>query len=175
MMRAKLKWTVLLGVSVAACYGGTRTANHSLSGTFQPSGKLSVPSSLTLTTSGSTFVSYLGSMTMQYKARTTSTGSGTVTVNAPADFTPVGGPSVSGGNLTFTCGSATLGTACAGLRTMQVISNTTILTIGGGVCTGASCGNTDPNSMQLNFILENDPQYATGTYTVNVLFTISAT
>jgi hypothetical protein len=58
---------------------------------------------------------------------------------------------------------------------MQVISNTTILTIGGGVCTGASCGNTDPNSMQLNFILENDPQYATGTYTVNVLFTISAT
>ncbi|MSV30185.1 MAG: hypothetical protein EXQ52_15790 [Bryobacterales bacterium] len=164
---------VLLGVFSTVCYGGTRTASHTLSGTFQPNGKLSVPANLSLTTSGSTFVSYLGSMTMQYRARTTSAGSGTITVNATADFTPVGGPTISTGKLTFTCASASLGTACAGTQTMKVVINTTILTIGSGACTGPSCFNADPNSMQINFILENDPQYSTGTYSASVLFTIS--
>ena len=138
-------------------------------------GVLSVPANLTLTTSGSTFNNFTGSLTVNYKARTIPSGSASLTVKANSEFSPATGPTLSGGDLTFTCGSAGLGTSCASAQTVTVGVDRTVVTVGSSACTGGggACSSSDPASVQLSFILANSPQYKTGTYSTSLLFTIS--
>jgi hypothetical protein len=155
----------------------TGTATQTLSATISAYGELSVPSTASVTNSGTTFVAYTGSTTVSYKIRTTAlTGSGSLTVQATTDFSPTGGPSIAGGALTYTCGTATLGTPCSGTQTLSTTSQTQVLTAGAGVCTGGggSCSATNPNTVQTSFILANNPAFSTGTYSATLTFTISA-
>lgn len=157
--------------------GATGTTTQTLSATIDAIGKVSVPSSLTLTNAGTTFVAYSGNLTISYKARTTaSTGSGSLTLQATADFSPAGGPSIASGQLTFTCSAATLGTACSGTQTASTSSQITMVTMGSGVCTGGggSCSSVNPNTVQSAFTLSNNPAFKTGTYSATLTFTISA-
>jgi hypothetical protein len=157
--------------------GGTGTATQTLSAQIDAIGKVSVPSTLTLTTSGTTFATYTGSLEVSYRARTTAgTGSGSLTVRATSDFTPAGGPSIATGNLTYTCGSATLGTACSSVQTTSTSSQTSVVTLGAGLCTGGggACSSANPNTVQTSFMLLNSPAYKTGTYSATLTFTISA-
>src|SRR5947209_461215 len=80
-------------------------------------------------------------------------------VKATADFTPTGGPSVASGQLTYTCTSATLGSACSGTQTASTASQTNVVTLGAGACTGGggSCSSVDPNTVQTSFALVNNP------------------
>ncbi len=155
----------------------TGTTTQTLSAQINAIGKLSVPSSVSVTNSGTTFVAYTGQTTVSYRIRTTaSTGSGSLTVEAATDFSPAGGPSIAGGALTYTCGSATLGVSCSGTQTLSTTSQTTVVTAGAGVCTGGggSCSATNPNTVQASFILANNPTFSTGTYSATLTFTISA-
>jgi hypothetical protein len=157
--------------------GVTGTTTQTLSAQINALGKVSVPASLTLTTAGTTFVAYSGNLTVSYRARTTSaTGSGSLTMRATADFSPAGGPSISGGQLTYTCSAATLGAACSGTQTASTSSQTNVVTLGAGVCTGGggSCSSVNPNSVQSTFTLSNNPAFKTGTYSATLTFTISA-
>ena len=155
----------------------TGTATQTLSAQISPIAKLSVPAALGLTNAGTTFVAYTGNLAISYRARTTaSTGSGSLSVKATADFSPAGGPSVSSGNLTYTCSSATLGTACSSGQTTSTTSQTNVVTLGAGVCTGGggSCSSTDPNTVQTSFTLTNNPGFKTGSYSATLTFTASA-
>lgn len=138
-------------------------------------GVLSVPANLTLTTSGSTFNNFSGSLTVSYKARTSPAGSATLTVLANSEFSPTGGPTLSNGDLTFTCGSPGLGTSCASAQTVSTSASRTVVSVGSNACTGGggSCSSSDPATVQLSFTLANSPQLKTGTYTTSLLFTIS--
>ncbi len=161
----------------AFLFGATGTTTQTLSATIDAIGKVSVPSSLTLTSAGTTFVAYSGSLTVSYKTRTTAaTGSGSLTLKATADFSPAGGPSISSGQLTYTCSAASLGAACSGTQTVSTASPTNVVTLGAGVCTGGggSCSSTNPNSVQSTFTLSNNPAFKTGTYSATLTFTISA-
>lgn len=138
-------------------------------------GVLSVPASVSLTTSGSTFNNYTGSLTVNFKARTTPTGSASLTVIGNSEFSPTGGPTLSNGDLTFTCGSAGLGTPCASSQTVSSSASRTVVSVGSNACTGGggSCSSSDPASIELSFTLVNSPLYKTGTYSTSLLFTIS--
>ncbi|MGI8989690.1 MAG: hypothetical protein ACR2I2_08910 [Bryobacteraceae bacterium] len=172
-------WAIAVGLALSPTllFAVTGTANQTLSAQINAIGKLSAPASLTLTHAGTTFAAYSGNLTVSYRARTTaSTGSGALTLKATADFSPTGGPSVASGQLTYTCSSATLGTACSGTQTTSVASQTSVLTMGAGVCTGGggSCSSANPNTVQNSFTLSNSPTFKTGTYSATLTFTISA-
>ena len=157
--------------------GGIGTGSQGLSATVGPVGNISVPVSAVLTTSATTFQPFAGSVTLSYRARTTPAGGGNVTLSVTSDFAPPGGPSVAAGALAYTCGGATLGIACSGAQTASTTFQTPVLALPASSCTGGggACSSQNPNSVSLDFILTDDPGYATGAYSARVTFTISAT
>jgi len=164
--------------SPARFQAATATATQSLSASISPIGKVSVPSSISLTDVGSTFASYAATLSVSYKVRTTPQGTGgSITMEAGSDFTPTGGPLLSSGNLTYTCSGPTLGTGCSGTQTVSTTTATPVLTIPASACTGGggSCSSSNPNTVSINLSLVNQPSFATGTYTTSVTLTISAT
>jgi hypothetical protein len=168
----------LLGVSLSVpprAVSATMTVTNTLDAIIQANGSLSVPGATTLSHSGTLFASFTGSLTLQYRARTTSAGGGTVTLKVIQDF-QAGGPSVSAGDLSYSCGSAGLGTGCTS-ATASTSSATTVVTLPSSACTGGGtpCSATDPDSVLVTFTLADRPAVQTGAYTANVQFTISAT
>jgi hypothetical protein len=138
---------------------------------------LQVGANLALVGSGTLFTAFSASMSASYRIRTTPSGSGSMTVRATSDFSPAGGPAISTGVLTYTCSGATLGTACSGQQTVST-GATPVVTVPAARCTGGGapyCSSSNPNSVSLNFVLVNDPQYQTGSYSAILTFTISAT
>lgn len=174
---AKVLWLVAILCVPTLCTSGTGTTTQTLSAQLFPIGKLAVPIGLPLASSGTTFVAFSGALAVSYRVRTTPAGAGAITVQATSDFSPAGGPSVSAGDLTYTCSGASLGASCSGSQTVSAAVQTPVLTIPAGVCTGGggACSASDPNSVQVNFVLTNDPGFSTGTYTAQLIFTISAT
>lgn len=162
----------------ASGVAATSTVTNALSATISPLASISStspasPFALALSNSGSTTFTgpFTNSITLNYFARTTSTGSGgTITLKVTSDFTPTGGPSVASGNLTYTCGAAGLGTACS--STTASTSATGVLTIPTSSC---NCSATTANSVSVTFSLVDVATYATGNYSAGVTFTISAT
>ena len=126
----------------------------------------------TLTTSGTTFGSaYTGTTSFTYKLRTTqSTGTGAITLQVTADFSPANGPSVAGGDpLTYTCTVAS-GTGCAGSISASASAATSVATFGADIHSAAA-GDAGSTAWSLS----NLPHYKTGTYSATVTYTISAT
>jgi hypothetical protein len=169
---------LLLGVLLAWMPGALAnsvTGGQSLSANLGANAKLAVVQpTVTLIHAGTTFANFTGTVTVQYKVRTTPSGSSTLVVKAASDFSPATGPSVAGGDLTYTCSGATLGSNCSGTPTISTTATTNVVTVGAGVCTGAGCGGSDPNSVSVSLILADSPTFKTGTYTNSLLFSISA-
>jgi hypothetical protein len=167
----------LLALAMIPASGSTGTGTQTLTATINPIGSLTAPASANLTSVGTTFQPFTGSLAVTYKARTTPVGGGSITLNVSSDFSPSGGPSAAGGALAYTCSAATLGTACSGSQTASTTVQTPVLTLPASACTGGggACSSQNPNSVNLSFTLTDSPAYATGTYSAKVTFTISAT
>jgi hypothetical protein len=166
-----------LGAILVRCgYADTGTATQTLSAAIYPIAKLSVPSSAALVPGVNPFIQFQASMQVNYRARTTSAGGGSITVQVTSDFTPSGGPSAASGSLTYLCGGASLGIACSGSQTASTSLQTPVLTLPASACTGGGgpCSSPDPNTVTLTFTLTDDPGYATGSYSAKVTFTISS-
>jgi hypothetical protein len=99
----------------------------------------------------------------------------TLTVQATGNFSPSGGPDISSGGLTYTCAGATLGSPCNGSQTLSLSSQTGVTAIPPSACTGggAPCSDEDPNTVDVDVVLDNDPAYKAGGYTAAITFTIS--
>ena len=152
----------------------TSTVTQGISLTLSSAGKVSAPTTLTLTKSGTTFNNFTGSLSLNYKARTTQVGSATLTVKASSDFSPTGGPSVAAGDVTYTCGAASLGSACSGTQTLSTASQTPVVSVSTNACVGTGCASVDPATDLLQFSMLNSPTFKTGSYTAQLLFTFSA-
>jgi hypothetical protein len=172
-------WVGLVGCMILTAPPYTDAATAMLSNSLNPHigalGALSAPGSATLTHTGTLFNAFTGTVALQYRARTSAAGGGTLTLKVTQDF-QTGGPSVAGGDLAYICGAASLGTAC-GSTTASTSSATQVVTLPSSACTGGGspCSATDPNSVSLTFTLADQPAVKTGSYTATVLFTISAT
>jgi hypothetical protein len=187
-----LKWVVAYGLSAlvllltpVGSYAQTTLGTQTLSLTLDAAGLLyTVPASVALTHTGTTFTAFTGAVTLDYKARTTaSTGSGTITAKATTDFPCASGgpciatPPTAGDALTYTCSGATLGTNCSGTQKVSTTTATNVVTIPAGACTGAGspCGNAATNTVTVSFTLTDDPKYKTGKFSATLTWTISAT
>jgi len=170
-------WILLLTAACSAQSIATQT--QTVNAQINAMGSIvTVPGTVTLTTGGLNFQNYTGSLSVSYRARTTSSGGGNLTVQGTTEFSPTGGPQISAGALTYTCSGATLGSACSGQQTMSMAAATNVTIIPSSACTGsAPCplNTPDPNQVVLGLSLTNDPAYSTGTYSAAILFTISAT
>ena len=164
-------------VAIGSGIAGTGTAVQTLDATLQPIAKVSVPSSLSLTTIAGEFAAFTGSLTVSYRARTTASGGGTITIEVSSDFSPSGGPSAAAAGLTYTCSGASLGTACTGTQTASTTAQTPVVTLPTSACTGGggACSSSDPATVSVNFSLANSPTYSTGSYSAQVILRISAT
>ena len=179
LSRSLLQSTLLL-LPLIICSpagGGTGTAAQTITATITPGLALSAPSTAVLTHSQNNFSPFQSTLALKYETRTTPTGSGRITLQVTTDFAPAGGPSATKGTLTYTCGGATLGTACSGSQTASTTAQTPVLTLPGSSCTGGggACSAQDPNTMNMTFTLVDDPAYQTGSYSATITFTISAT
>jgi hypothetical protein len=189
---ARVRRLSLLAVLLAfgsvpvSTHAQTTLGTQTLTLIAQPDGLLyGFPNSVTLSKAGTLFNSYTGAVTIQYRARTTAaSGTGSITVKASTDFVCAsGGPCITtpptvGDALTYTCTGATLGSNCAGTQTVSTGAGTNVVTaIPAAACTGGGspCSTADPNTVNLNFSLTDDPKYKTGSYSATLTFTISAT
>jgi hypothetical protein len=177
---------VVFGFAATSAQAQTTLGTQTLSLNAQPAGLLYwFPSSLTFTKTGTVFDSYTSTITIQYRARTTTiVGTGSITVKASADFVCAsGGPCIAtppspGDALNYTCSGATLGSNCPGTQTISTGGATSVVNaIPAGSCTGGGnpCTTANPNTVILNFNFTDDPKYRTGSYTATLIFTISAT
>lgn len=168
---AAILWLPAAGMAVTSSITNSLTAN------IEANASITVPATTTLSVSGTTFnTPFTGSTSLQYKARTTATGSGgNLTLQVTQDF-QAGGPSAAAGNLSYTCGAAGLGTAC-GTTTASTSTATTVVTIGTSKCTGGggSCSASNPNTVLVTFTIPDVSTIKVGTYNATVKFTISAT
>jgi hypothetical protein len=153
------------------------TVTQSINVTLSPNGKLTVPSSITLLNGALAFSAFTAALPVLFRARTSESGVGSITVQATSDFSPAGGPSVNTGILTYTCAAALYGTACSGTQTIDTTSQRPVVNLPSNACTGGGrgCSPSDPASIDLQFRLENDVSIPTGTYSVQLTFTVSCT
>ncbi len=166
---------VLIAFGLPVCgIGDIQSTTQTMSANVGPSGKLSIPQSVTLRAADTRFGGSLsGTLTVSYWARTSTGGSGSVTVQAASEFSPAGGPVVA--NVTYLCSGATLGTGCSGTNTLATSTQTPVVILPGGACTGGgtACSSQEPNTVLLTLSALNKPHYKTGTYSTLVSFTIS--
>ena len=175
-MKNKILKLSSLCVACATCAMGqfASTGTTTLSITVAAAAAIQIDTATTnLTTAGSTFASaYTGTTNFTYKVRTGKTsGSGTITLQVTSDFAPAGGPSLGAGDLlTYTCTTASSGTACSGSQTAATGSATSVVTFAADAhsATAGDAGSTA-------WSLPNNPRYQTGGYTATVTYTISAT
>lgn len=169
-------WIPALVLSSACpAFAASATATQTLNPILGAISKLAVvQSNVSLTHTGSIFNSFTGAVTVQFKVRTTiANGSSSLTLNASA-FSPATGPSIAAGDLTYTCSGATVGANCSGIQTISTSSQTNVVTVGSGVCTGAGCAGSSPDSVTVNLTLADSPVFKTGSYSTTVTFSISA-
>jgi len=167
--------TLLIGsllVLLLACTAmaqSTATGTTNLTVNVVPEAWLQVDASTALTNSGH-FDPFIGTTNFTYKIRTGTAGSGTLQVQV-AEFSPTGGPTVAGGNLTYTCTLPSPGTACATAQTASTSTPTSVGTFG-AAAHSAKAGSTG----SVSWSLLDDPTYAIGNnYKAVVTWTLSAT
>jgi len=160
---------------VPSALGNSVTGTQTLSANLGANAKLSVvQSSVSLLNAGTTFANFTGAVTVQYKVRTTPSGSSTLVVKAASDFSPANGPSIVNSDLTYICSGATLGSACSGSQTVLTSSTTNVLTVGAGACSGSGCAGPNPNSVSISLTSVDSPTFKTGSYSTSLQFSISA-
>ena len=113
-----LSWA-LLGILAPAAAGATATGTQSLQLSLGAIGKILIATpNVELTRAGRIFENFTAPVTILYEIRTTgTTGTGFITTQAAAELAPGNGPRIGSGDLTYTCGGATSGTACTGKQT----------------------------------------------------------
>ena len=173
---SKRRWKMLIVTLLLPLegVGDIQTTMQMMAANISAYGKLSVPSNLTLRSSGTHFEGSLaGSLTVSYWARTSDVGGGSITVQASSEFSPAGGPSI--GSVTYLCTGATLGTGCSGNQTLATSTQTPVVTLPSGACTGGGgpCSTQEPNTVLLTLSSSDKPHYKTGAYSAQITFTIS--
>ena len=162
--------SLALALSARASLGQvTQTGTTNVTATVNAEASISVSSPTALVQGGGGFVSYTGSTTVTFSIRTTKVGGTGSILLLAVEFAPVGGPTVIGGNLTYTCGGTPLvGALCSGTQ----IASTTISTpVVASIGANQKANNT---TAAVNWTLADSPLYSTGIYSSSVTFTLTS-
>jgi hypothetical protein len=168
--RGWLLTSLALALSARVSLGQTtRTGTTNVTATVNSEASISVSSPTALVQGGGGFVSYTGSTTVTFSVRTTKVGgSGSISLLA-VEFAPVGGPTVAGGSLTYTCGGApSVGAVCSGTQTASTTVSTPVVT---SIGANQKANNT---TAAVSWALADSPLYSTGAYSSSVTFTVTS-
>jgi hypothetical protein len=167
---------LLLAASSALAQSFGPTGTTTLSVTVGNEAQIEINTQTTTFSTSTAFADYTGTTNLTYKIRTSKGGNGgSITVEVTSDFSPTGGPTVggtqltSGDNPTYVCSASSPATACSGSVTASTSAGTAVYTFGADNHS-AKAGNTG----SVTWTVPNDPLYPTGTYQATATFTISA-
>ena len=138
---------------------------------------ISIPATTSMSESAGPFSSFIASLPVNFRIRTSSAGSTSqMSLQVTTDFSPANGPSAAAGDLTYTCSGSTLGTVCSGQPTASTTSQTKLISFAASSCTGGGgvCSSADPNTFTMSFQLNNSPQFKASNYAAILTFTLSA-
>jgi len=150
---ATVRCAIVLLILPGSGIGDTQTTIQTLSATISPAGKISVPASVTLTSSGTYLGAFSGSPLVSYWAVTSGGGGGSVAVQASSEFSPTGGPTA--GAVTYSLTGAALGTGCSGTQTIQTSSQTSVVSLP-AACAPGEGARTATGSAQLPSRTDSD-------------------
>jgi hypothetical protein len=152
--------------------GDILSTTQTVAVTVSSYGKVSVPGSVSLRSADTRFGALSGTLTVSYWARTSEGGGGSLTVQA-SEFSPSGGPVAS--TVSYGCSGATLGSACSGTQSLSTATQTSVVSLPSGACTGGGgvCSSQDTNTVLVAFTVPSKPHYKTATYSAQITFTIS--
>ena len=170
-------WLVMYAfLFLPGCRADMSTTTQDVQIQIDPYAKVSVPLSVSFVRSATAFSDFSSTIQVNYRARTSNSGGGTITVQASSEFSAAGGPSSAGGDLTVHCSAASMGVPCSGTQTISRTQASPVVTLPAAACTGGggACSTANPNSVQLNFSLRNKPAYKTGNYSITVMFNVSS-
>jgi hypothetical protein len=161
--------SVLLWGLATGAWAVTQTGTTTVTATVSADASITVSSPTNLIQGAAPFATFTGATTVTFSIRTTKVGgSGSIVLQA-AEFAPVGGPTVAGGNLTYTCsGSPSVGSPCAGSITASTSSTTSVV---GAIGADAKANGT---GVTVNWTLANSPLFSTGSYSSTVTFTLTS-
>lgn len=174
---------ILLLAASSAFAQATATGKTNLNLTVANEANISITTANTTLSSGANpFTDYTGTTNYTFQIRTSSGGTGSITLLITTDFSAGGGglpsvasPPTAGDKLTFTCTAAT-GTACSTAQTASMSTAATAVSFGGSAHAGGPgsvASNGAAGSVSWDFT--NDPAYPVGSYTAVATFTISTT
>jgi hypothetical protein len=135
-----------------------------------------VPAALPLNNSSAGFSPFSGSIPMQFRVRTSPSGTGAITAEVTSEFSPSGGPLAANGDLTYSCSSATIGTLCTANTAGSLSTQTAVLSLPSGICTGGGglCTAVDPDTVTITINVADKPSFSTNIYAASLTFTVSA-
>jgi hypothetical protein len=168
---------LLLGTASALAQTWGPQGSTQLSVSVASEALIEITTATTTFASASTFADYTGTTSLAYKIRTGKTsGSGSIVVQITTDFSPSGGPTVggtqltTGDNPTYTCSASSPAGQCSGSVTASTSTGTSVYTF-----TADNHSAKSGNTGSVTWTVPNDPLYPTGTYTATAQFTISVT
>jgi hypothetical protein len=157
-----------------SAYALTASGTTSVQIAVAADASITVPATCTLTTAGA-FAAYSGSCNSNYSVRTTKAGgTGQIQLQAPTDWTAVGGgagPKIAVDNLSFTIsGNTGVGTQ-NGVAT-QIAALATSYNVITAMGANAHANNA---AFVTNLTLVNNPAWETDTYKINIQYTLTST
>ncbi len=157
-------------------FGATGSVTQTVSAYFSPFARVWTSGPAQMVGDGQPFSPFQATVPVSFRARTTASGGGTITLQVTSDFTPGGGPSATGA-LSYVCAAASMGSPCSGVQTASTSVQTPVLTLPASAYTGGGnpCSAQDPNSVTLTFAMPDDPTFDTGSYSATITFFVSAT
>jgi hypothetical protein len=170
--------SVLLLAASLSFAQGTPTATTTLNLTVGAEAGI-VMGTTTAFTSTPPFGNYLATTGLTYFIRTSSGGSGAISLQVTSDFGPSGGPSVltpptPGDALTYTSTVAQPGAGGSSVSVTTPLTASTTLATNVATFTSNSQSLKAGNSASVSWDLTNDPLYLAKAYSATVTFTISA-
>jgi hypothetical protein len=164
---------LLLAASSLFAQAATGTQTNNLKLAVVAEASLAAVSDTTLVqTVGTAFSNFTGTTSLTFSVRTSKAsgvGSGSITFKIATDFA-AGSDTISvASNLTYGCGTASVGNACSGT------SNAIVLNAAENIVTFANDVHGNGATAAVNWTLANNPSYETdASYSTTVTYTISA-
>ncbi len=172
-MKRILTGLTILGLIICTAPAYAATGTTQVSVTVAADASISVPATCTLTTAGA-FATYSGTCAASsYSVRTTKAGgTGSIVLSTAADWAGVNSGPTLADAFHFTNAGNAGGPGTLNAGPTQIAATATNYNVITAMGANAHANNV---AFTTSFTLANNPSWETGTYTINIVYTLSST